>query len=150
MGRRGWIGSDLDGTLAHYTHWVPGKIGSPILQHVTRLRRHINDGYEVRIVTARVDDVLDHIHFTYEPIELAFSSYMGKYLDPEDCGKWGPDIVEDQEQRKLIQEWCLEHLGIALKVTNRKDMDMVLLYDDRAKEIVPNTGELVGKEYHLR
>ena len=42
-----------------------------------------------------------------------------------------------------IEEWCLKHLGRKLDVTNVKDYDMLELWDDRAVQVIPNTGEPV-------
>jgi hypothetical protein len=39
-----------------------------------------------------------------------------------------------------IVAWCLEHLGYALPVTARKDYQMIELWDDRAVQVIPNTG----------
>lgn len=53
----GWVGIDLDGTLAEYTDWQGiGHIGLPVprmVEHVKYLREH---GVEVRIFTARVQE----------------------------------------------------------------------------------------------
>ena len=52
----GWIGVDLDGTLAHYE---PGEwkgedfVGSPIKPMVDRVKKWLEDGEDVRIFTAR-------------------------------------------------------------------------------------------------
>lgn len=54
MSTRGWIGVDLDGTLAHYGGWDDGKIGAPIKLMVERVQKWITDGWEVRVFTARV------------------------------------------------------------------------------------------------
>ena len=46
-----------------------------------------------------------------------------------------------------IKKWCKKHLGRELPVTNEKDMFMKELWDDRAIQVVPNTGERVdGKK----
>ena len=50
----GWIGVDLDGTLAEYQRWVDGSIGAPIPAMVERVRAWLAEGREVRIFTARV------------------------------------------------------------------------------------------------
>lgn len=53
----GWIGVDLDGTLAHYDGWVSTKhIGKPIKKMVSRVKRWLKEGKNVRIFTARVHD----------------------------------------------------------------------------------------------
>lgn len=51
---QGWIGVDLDGTLAEYDGWIgPHYIGPPIAPMVERVKRWLADGREVRIFTAR-------------------------------------------------------------------------------------------------
>lgn len=102
---RPWIGCDLDGTIAHYgSGHLPGQIGAPIAPMVDRMRGYLAQGYEVRIVTARV---------THDP--------------------------EGVEQR-AIGDWTERHVGVRLKATASKDYSMVRLYDDRAVQVVPNTG----------
>lgn len=50
----GWIGVDLDGTLAEYGHWVGVEhIGKPIAPMVDRVKEWLKVGIEVRIFTAR-------------------------------------------------------------------------------------------------
>lgn len=125
-----WIGTDLDGTIAYYESGQYPKIGEPIAIMVSLIKKLIEEEkLEVRIVTARVDDVLEYM---YESAQCGILDY--------------PDIKEDQEQRKLIKQWCLEHIGHELVVTNRKDMSLIVLYDDRAIQVVTNTGELVVHE----
>lgn len=52
--------------------------------------------------------------------------------------------VQSEEMRlhqvKLVQDWCLEHVGVVLPVTNEKDFYMVRFYDDRATEVLENVG----------
>lgn len=43
---------------------------------------------------------------------------------------------------EAIENWCMEHLGEVLPVTNIKDVGMVQLWDDRAIGVVMNTGEI--------
>jgi hypothetical protein len=66
---RGWIGVDLDGTLAHYEGWKGIEhIGEPIPAMMERVRAWLADGRKVKIFTARVsggrdrDAVVTHIH----------------------------------------------------------------------------------------
>lgn len=50
----GWIGVDLDGTLAEYHGWRgPDHIGDPILAMATRMWEWLKEGRDVRIFTAR-------------------------------------------------------------------------------------------------
>ena len=52
---QGWIGVDLDGTLAHYDgeHHGDEHIGEPIEPMVRQVRKWLNEGRDVRIFTAR-------------------------------------------------------------------------------------------------
>lgn len=51
----GWIGVDLDGTLAEYLGWQGmGHIGEPIAPMVERVKAWLAEGKDVRIFTARV------------------------------------------------------------------------------------------------
>ena len=53
----GWIGVDLDGTLAHYDKWRGiDHIGDPIPKMLDRVQKWIDSGIEVRIFTARVHE----------------------------------------------------------------------------------------------
>lgn len=51
---RGWIGVDLDGTLAEYRGWVDEfHIGEPVPAMADRVRQWIKEQRDVRIFTAR-------------------------------------------------------------------------------------------------
>lgn len=53
----GWIGVDLDGTLAVYKGWNgPEHIGEPIPIMIDRVKLWIQEGKNVKIFTARVSD----------------------------------------------------------------------------------------------
>jgi len=50
----GWIGVDLDGTLAEYHGWVSElHIGLPIPKMIERIKGWLDKGIKVKIVTAR-------------------------------------------------------------------------------------------------
>lgn len=50
----GWYAVDLDGTLAEYHGWAgPEHIGKPILPMIRRIQNWLQQGFEVRIFTAR-------------------------------------------------------------------------------------------------
>ena len=56
----GWIGVDLDGTLARYDGWKGiDHIGEPIEEMKARVLGWLGVGIEVRIFTARVGDQKD-------------------------------------------------------------------------------------------
>jgi hypothetical protein len=53
----GWIGVDLDGTLAHYDHWRGmDHIGAPVPAMLARVKGWIAAGQRVKIFTARVSE----------------------------------------------------------------------------------------------
>jgi hypothetical protein len=108
----GWIGVDLDGTLAHYEGWQGHlHIGPPVEAMVERVKAWRRAGIEVRIFTAR-------------------------------CSSDGTPERTSQalEAMTAVEVWSMEHLGEALPVTNVKDYGMRELWDDRAVQVVPNEG----------
>lgn len=57
MSAHGWVGVDLDGTLAHYDGWKgPDHIGAPVPAMLDRVRGWLANGQEVRVFTARASD----------------------------------------------------------------------------------------------
>lgn len=52
--KSGWIGVDLDGTLAHYDGWKGVEhIGEPIERMVNRVKYAIKQGITIKLFTAR-------------------------------------------------------------------------------------------------
>lgn len=101
----GWIGVDLDGTLAVYRGWNGGEIGEPVPAMVERVKRWLAEGQDVRIFTARV-------------------GVCGEYSD-ESLRTANEDFAREQET--LIGDWCERHLGVRLKVTAVKDFTLLEL-----------------------
>lgn len=100
----GWIGVDLDGTLAKYDCWKgPTHIGDPVPLMLSRVKDWMSSGRIVKIFTARI-------------------------------------AGGDQEVKDAIEYWLVKHLGRKLEITCSKDYAMVELWDDRAVQVVPNTG----------
>lgn len=66
----GWIGVDLDGTLAHYSGWRGIEhVGDPVPAMIGRVKAWLAEGRTVKIFTARVSvaerdrlEVVGHIH----------------------------------------------------------------------------------------
>lgn len=107
----GWIGVDLDGTLAHFDRWRgPRHIGLPIPAMAKRVHDWHARGVEVRIFTARASR---------------------------------PELIPD------VQVWLQRHGFPPLAVTNQKDFGMVELWDDRAIQVLYNTGKAV-RPNHLQ
>ena len=106
----GWIGVDLDGTLAQYDGWKGIEhIGEPVPLMVERVRGWLSEGKTVKILTARVG--------------------------PADDGRSPTETI------RVIEEWCLKHIGQVLPITCAKDFALIELWDDRAVQVIPNTGE---------
>ena len=114
----GWIGFDLDGTLAHHEGYK-GRlhIGAPILKMIRQVKELLTMGAEIRIVTARVapPDVVDGVSVA--------------------------------EVRVAITNWCLKHIGQELLVTYSKDKDMNCLVDDRAIGVPKNKRQELWTQY---
>jgi len=105
----GWIGVDLDGTLAHYDKWRGVyHIGKPVQPMVDRIKKWLKEGREVRIVTARVASKNERDNFV---------------------------------ARDVIYQWLRVTELPPLPIQCAKDFDMIELWDDRAVQVIPNTGE---------
>lgn len=114
-GVTGWIGVDLDGTLAHYEKWDPANpIGAPIPLMAERVRSWLKRGERVKIFTARVSTT-------------------------------SQNKADAFEQKRLIQGWLQKHFGVVLDVVCEKDFHMIELWDDRAIQVIKNTGKRVGE-----
>ena len=50
---------------------------------------------------------------------------------------------------RVIEDWCEEHIGQRLPITCTKDFGMLALWDDRAVQVVRNTGARVEDEAEL-
>ena len=53
------------------------------------------------------------------------------------------DKDDAEEAKKHIREWCKEHLGFVPDITHEKDALAHRIYDDRAFQVIPNTGVTV-------
>jgi len=119
----GWIGVDLDGTLAKYDGtFVNGRIGEPVPLMVARVKEYLARGEDMRIFTARV----------------AFEA--GVWL-ADSLGHASEALA--QSERFAIEAWCVEHLGQKLPVTATKDFACTEIWDDRARQVEMNTGRFV-------
>lgn len=133
---RGWIGVDFDGTLAQYETWISAEhCGEPIAPMVERVKRWLSEGREVRIFTARAFPL------------LYVSADMAELVTFPDIPKM-PVSKERSEEAQVavlaVRNWCRQHIGQELAITCVKDYGMIELWDDRAVQVRPNTGEVVG------
>jgi hypothetical protein len=126
--KTGYIAVDLDGTLVEYHGWVAWNvIGPPIPAMVERVKAWLKEGYKVKIFTARL--VADQ-----NPTFVAT------------CYKTGQQYLRYQMQ-DVISDWCLKHIGKRLEVINVKCLNMIELWDDRAIQVVSNTGRTLAEEH---
>lgn len=111
----GWIGVDLDGTIAEYDSWVSEThIGKPVPLMVARVKQWLEEGRQVKIFTARM------------------------------CREDDPDLASEVLPiREAIEKWCKKHIGVVLPITHKKDYSMLELWDDRCVQVIPNTGRRV-------
>ena len=118
----GWIGVDLDGTLAHYTTYQgPGHVGEPIYNMVNRVCNWLAAGHDVRIFTARVDPADPFAGIAREAIQAFCLTYLGQVLpvtNAKDRHMWelwggppGPGVPEHRHAGRR------EHAGVG--VTDR-------------------------------
>lgn len=121
---KGHILVDLDGTLAFDIPNGPPfdirLIGPPVPQMVRIIQEHYWGGEEVLVFTARANTIDHH---------TIFDGTAEEYLA----------VVVS-----TIKKWCLEHLGFELEVTCEKNYRTKIIYDDRARQVEKNKGQLVG------
>lgn len=97
-----WIGVDLDGTLAKGNGWQGmNHIGEPIRPMTDRVQAWLNEGQEVRIVTARVAlrDPIEILVIT-SAIELWCFNVFGQVLKIT-CSK-------DRDMLELWDDRCVQ------------------------------------------
>ena len=115
-----WIGVDLDGTLAFYDRWRgETHIGEPIPLMVERVKKWLKKGIQVKIFTARVAEAANNDDGSMHDVALVIAA---------------------------IELWCDQHIGQKLPITNKKDFGMIELWDDRAVQVIPNTGKPVDAQ----
>ena len=113
--QNGWIGVDLDGTLAQYDEWRGIEhIGEPVPLMLARVKAWLAEGRDVRVFTARVS----------------------RLLSPPDS----PEYEEGVRAEQHIEDWCQKHFGVVLPVQCHKDFGMTELWDDRCVQVIFNTG----------
>jgi hypothetical protein len=127
----GWIGIDLDRTVAYYDKWRGYEhIGRPIETMQEFVRKLIAEGKEVRIFTARAYPIMQPVHEKFSE-----KGIQSQYHEPELQGA--------MRACNAIIDWCELHLGKRLPITCVKDYGMDRLYDDRAVQVIVNTGKIV-------
>lgn len=108
--KQGWIGVDLDGTLAHHDdNWI-GDIGAPIEHMVARVKRWLLAGITVRILTARVHPDWDRDNKHLDAIQDWCLKVFGQRLavtcmkDPNMLALWDDRAVAVVRNTGLTQQ----------------------------------------------
>lgn len=77
----GWIGVDLDGTLAEYHGWVaPDEIGSPVMPMVALVKGWLAQGIRVKIFTARISNGGEEAKIVRAAIRKWCAKHIGAVL----------------------------------------------------------------------
>lgn len=142
MNNKGWIGVDLDGTLAEYHGWQgPEHIGAPVASMVAMVKHALAAGHEVRIFTARITPFNQCIRSAHD---------LDRIRSAVPLEKRTPRLLEAHKAGKAIFKWCVQHIGTPLTITNVKDYDLFELWDDRAISVEKNTGKLAYFDQRVR
>lgn len=99
----GWIGVDLDGTLAFYEGWNgPDHIGEPIPEMLNRVKGWLEAGVEVRIFTARAS-----IPEQIPPIHVWCEKHIGVILQVTNVKDFGMvELWDDRAVRVIANKGC--------------------------------------------
>lgn len=135
----GWIGVDLDGTLAYYDSWKSEtNIGAPIMFTVLRIKKWLEEGRTVKIFTARVaTENEEELKAVRGAIEKWCELHIGQKLEVT-CKK-------DYQMIKLVDdraEQVVQNQGIPLELllktlVTRADTVMKML-EANGPSIVPH------------
>ena len=112
----GWVGFDLDGTIAQYTEFKGWQhIGDPVPGFIYLIKKLRAAGITCKIFTARCSAESRAIDgLTFEQVE------------------------------KVIQDWTEKYIGERLPVTAEKGCSMIFFFDDSAVQVDKNTGNLTA------
>jgi hydroxymethylpyrimidine pyrophosphatase-like HAD family hydrolase len=91
----GWIGVDLDGTLAFYDKWKGEEhIGEPIPEMVKKVKALLDQGKDVKIMTARVSSENGDVKKIKDLIQQWCKEHLGKILP-----------VTHEKDHKMLELW---------------------------------------------
>ena len=142
----GWIGIDLDGTLAEYDGWKGVEhIGKPIPSMVKRVKAWIIEGKDVRIFTARVCMSQSKKDFTtaYEAIAAWCRKYIGKELK-----------ITAEKDWKMIKLWddrcvsVIPNTGEIIPLDSNERVKELEAERDRLREAMQKIAEMEAGSQH--
>jgi hypothetical protein len=121
------IAVDLDGTIVTWSQWVKwNHFGKPILPMVDRIRNWLADGHEVWIFTARM----------YEPVPGSRHT----------C-KTSGEMFTTHDMANAIGDLTEKVVGTRLPATCQKHWDFDEFWDDKAVQVLSNTGRTLAEEH---
>ena len=144
----GWIGIDLDGTLAEYDGWKGVEhIGKPIPSMVKRVKEWISEGKDVRIFTARVcmSQSKKDLTTAHEAISAWCRKYIGKELK-----------ITAEKDWKLIKLWddrcvsVIPNTGEIIPLDSNERVKELEAERDRMREALVKLVWLYSDEYSER
>ena len=107
------IAIDFDATLAHYERFIaPDNVGAPIPEMVRKAKEAMDQGDDVVIFTARANPGQGN----------------------------GKDALDATLAILAIAEWSKKVFGKVLAITHEKSRHFTELWDDRGRQVIPNTG----------
>jgi hypothetical protein len=87
---------------------------------------------------------VDHIG---EPIPEMLNQVKNWLANGREVVIFTARVAEGPEAIEPIKQWLLKHVGQELPIVNTKDYKMIELWDDRAKQVIPNTGVALEDQY---
>jgi hypothetical protein len=105
VGKKGWIGVDLDGCLAEYHGWKgPLDIGEPIPAMVEKVKRVLDEGkYDIKIFTARISepDIFKRVKIV-DAIRAWCLNVFGVSFTVTDVKDWAMVELWDDRCRQVV------------------------------------------------
>jgi hypothetical protein len=101
VANNGWIGVDLDATLAKYDGWKgPEHIGPPVYRMLMLVKRWLASGKDVRIFTARVAPNSPDNTIAYQAIKAWCLKHIGQELSVT--------AIKDMQMVELWDDRCVQ------------------------------------------
>jgi hypothetical protein len=133
------MGVDLDGTTFVYDGWTKWcDFGPPIPAMVERIRAWSAAGVRVRAITARIGLPVRQDPYTKNPIYS---------LSRVNACKMTGERFSDHDMHVAIMRHCGVHQVPIQGAQCYKDYNMIELWDDRAVQVVANTGLTLAEEH---
>jgi hypothetical protein len=113
--KQGWVGFDLDGTLAEYTEWQgPSHIGKPIIPMVEKVKTLIAQGTKVKIMTARAYPQGRNTTIALDAIRSWCRIYIGTELEIT--------YMKDYNMLELYDDRCIQIIPNTGKRADGKEL----------------------------